>query len=157
MSATKWLSEIRLTTWDGFDGYWIPRGWSKEGPIKTQSRIDVPRGGASLTAGTNAIAGVAWAPTRGIDKVEVQVDDGDWQEARLGDETTDLSWRQWVVEWDAAHRRPPDPGPGHRRRGRDPDRRDRSPRPQRRHRLAHHQRHRRLTPTLRFWPLILRP
>ena len=62
------------------------RGWSKEGPIKTESRIDVPRGGASLTAGANAIAGVAWAPTRGIDKVEVQVDDGDWQEARLGDE-----------------------------------------------------------------------
>ena len=51
VSATKWLSEIELTTWDGFDGYWIPRGWSKEGPIKTQSRIDVPRGGASLTAG----------------------------------------------------------------------------------------------------------
>ena len=101
VSATKWLSEIRLTTWDGFDGYWIPRGWSKEGPIKTQSRIDVPRGGASLTAGRNAIAGVAWAPARGIERVEVQVDDGDWQEARLGDETTDLSWRQWVVEWDA--------------------------------------------------------
>jgi DMSO/TMAO reductase YedYZ molybdopterin-dependent catalytic subunit len=101
VSATKWLSEIQLTTWDGFDGYWIPRGWAKEGPIKTQSRIDVPRGGASLTAGRNAIAGVAWAPIRGIDKVEVQVDDGDWQEARLGDETTDNSWRQWVVEWDA--------------------------------------------------------
>jgi DMSO/TMAO reductase YedYZ molybdopterin-dependent catalytic subunit len=101
VSATKWLSEIRLTTWDDVDGYWIPRGWAKEGPIKTQSRIDVPRGGASLTAGRNAIAGIAWAPTRGIEKVEVQVDDGEWQEARLGDETTDLSWRQWVVEWDA--------------------------------------------------------
>ncbi len=46
VSATKWLSEIELTTWDAFDGYWIPRGWSKEGPIKTQSRIDVPRSGA---------------------------------------------------------------------------------------------------------------
>ncbi len=101
VSATKWLSEIRLTTWDGFDGYWIPRGWSKEGPVKTQSRIDVPGGGASLSAGRNAIAGVAWAPTRGIERVEVQVDDDDWQEARLGDETTDLTWRQWVVEWDA--------------------------------------------------------
>ena len=101
VSATKWLSEIRLTTWDGFDGYWIPRGWGKEGPIKTQSRIDVPRSGASLTAGPNAIAGVAWAPNRGIERVEVQVDDGEWQEARLGEETTDNSWRQWVVEWDA--------------------------------------------------------
>ena len=101
VSATKWLSEIELTTWDDFDGYWIPRGWAKEGPIKTQSRIDVPRSGASLTAGPNAIAGVAWAPSRGIEQVEVQVDDGDWQEARLGDETTDDTWRQWVVEWDA--------------------------------------------------------
>jgi DMSO/TMAO reductase YedYZ molybdopterin-dependent catalytic subunit len=101
VSATKWLSQIDLTTWDGFDGYWIPRGWSKDGPIKTESRIDVPRGGASLTAGRQAIAGVAWAPTRGIEKVEVQVDDGEWLEARLGDETTDLSWRQWVLEWDA--------------------------------------------------------
>jgi DMSO/TMAO reductase YedYZ molybdopterin-dependent catalytic subunit len=101
VSATKWLQEIRLTTWDGFDGYWIPRGWAKEGPIKTQSRIDVPHGGQTLDAGRTPIAGVAWAPTRGIAKVEVQVDDSGWQEVRLGDETTDLSWRQWVVEWDA--------------------------------------------------------
>lgn len=100
VSATKWLSEIRLTTSD-VDGYWIPRGWSKDGPIKTESRIDVPRSGSAIDAGATPIAGVAWAPTRGIDRVEVQVDDGEWQEARLGDGTTDLTWRQWVVEWDA--------------------------------------------------------
>ena len=51
VSATKWLSEIRLTTLEDFDGYWIPRGWSKEAPIKTESRIDVPRSGALLPAG----------------------------------------------------------------------------------------------------------
>ena len=62
VSATKWLREIELTTWEDFDGYWVPRGWSKEGPIKTMSRIDVPRSGASLDAGPQAIAGVAWAP-----------------------------------------------------------------------------------------------
>jgi DMSO/TMAO reductase YedYZ molybdopterin-dependent catalytic subunit len=101
VSATKWLAEIELTTWDAVDGYWIPRGWAKEGPIKTQSRIDVPHGGQTLDAGRTPIAGVAWAPTRGIAKVEVQVDDSEWREARLGDETTDLSWRQWVLEWDA--------------------------------------------------------
>lgn len=101
VSATKWLAEIRLTTWDGFDGYWIPRGWGKEGPIKTQSRIDVPRPGSTIATGTTPIAGVAWAPHRGIDRVEVQVDDGEWRDARLGDETTDDSWRQWVLEWDA--------------------------------------------------------
>jgi DMSO/TMAO reductase YedYZ molybdopterin-dependent catalytic subunit len=98
VSATKWLREILITTWDGFDGYWIPLGWSKEGPIKTQSRVDVPMG--TVPAGTVSIAGVAWAPTRGISGVEVQIDDGDWQEAELGPGTTDLTWRQWVLRTD---------------------------------------------------------
>jgi DMSO/TMAO reductase YedYZ molybdopterin-dependent catalytic subunit len=101
VSATKWLSEIELTTWDAFDGYWIPRGWSKEGPIKTQSRIDVPRSGANLAVGrTAAIAGVAWAPTRGIERVEVRIDDEPWQEARLSGALSSAAWVQWVLEWD---------------------------------------------------------
>jgi DMSO/TMAO reductase YedYZ molybdopterin-dependent catalytic subunit len=101
VSATKWLSEIRLTRWDEFDGYWIPRGWSKEGPVKTQSRIDVPRARARLTPGTTPIAGVAWAPTRGISKVEVQIDDDPWQAAQLGDTVSDNTWVQWMLAWDA--------------------------------------------------------
>jgi DMSO/TMAO reductase YedYZ molybdopterin-dependent catalytic subunit len=101
VSATKWLAEIELTTWTGFDGYWIPRGWAKEGPIKTQSRIDVPRGGAHLPAGRTAVAGVAWAPTRGIRVVEVRVDDGAWQPARLSSELSSYAWVQWIVSWDA--------------------------------------------------------
>lgn len=101
VSATKWLNEITLTTMDAFDGYWIPRGWSKLGPIKTQSRIDVPRRGTGVTAGKVPIAGVAWAMHRGISKVEVRVDDGEWAEARLADEPTVDAWRQWVYEWDA--------------------------------------------------------
>jgi DMSO/TMAO reductase YedYZ molybdopterin-dependent catalytic subunit len=100
VSATKWLSEIELTTWEDFDGYWIPRGWSKEGPIKTQSRIDVPGSGA-IDAGPTAVAGVAWAQHRGISKVEVQVDDEPWAEARLAAAPHDDTWRQWVFEWDA--------------------------------------------------------
>ena len=100
VSATKWLSEIELTTFDAFEGYWIPRGWSVEGPVKTQSRIDTPRTGKELPAGTPvAVAGVAWAPGRGVAKVEVQVDDGPWQEARLGSEHARTTWRQWVWEW----------------------------------------------------------
>jgi DMSO/TMAO reductase YedYZ molybdopterin-dependent catalytic subunit len=102
VSATKWLSEIELTTWDGFDAYWIPRGWAKEAPIKTQSRIDVPRGRARLEAGTQAIAGVAWAPDRGISKVEVQVDDGPWMEAELAAAIDEDTWRQWRYTWDAS-------------------------------------------------------
>ena len=101
VSATKWLQEIELTTWEDFDGYWIPRGWSKEGPIKTQSRIDVPRPFTLDTApGLQPIAGVAWAQNRGISKVEVQVDGGDWQEARLSSPISTHTWVQWVSEWD---------------------------------------------------------
>jgi DMSO/TMAO reductase YedYZ molybdopterin-dependent catalytic subunit len=101
VSATKWLDAIELTTWEDFDGYWVPRGWSKEGPIKTSSRIDVPSSGASVDAGTQAIAGVAWAPIIGIGQVEVQVDDGPWMGATLGDAASGNTWVQWYVPWDA--------------------------------------------------------
>lgn len=102
VSATKWLTEIELTTWDAFDAYWIPRGWAKEAPIKTQSRIDVPARGSSVPAGRRPIAGVAWAPTRGVAKVEVQVDGEPWQTATLGDDGGAESWRQWVLYWEAS-------------------------------------------------------
>ncbi|HWB73101.1 MAG TPA: molybdopterin-dependent oxidoreductase [Egibacteraceae bacterium] len=102
VSATKWLQELALTTWEGFDAYWVPRGWAKEGPVKTQSRIDVPRDGASLPAGRQPVAGVAWAPHRGIDRVEVQVDEGPWVQARLAGPGGVDTWRQWLVEWQAA-------------------------------------------------------
>ncbi|MCB1007229.1 MAG: molybdopterin-dependent oxidoreductase, partial [Acidimicrobiales bacterium] len=98
VSATKWLSRIELTTLDAADGYWIPRGWAKEAPIKTQTRIDTPRS-SDQAAGSVPVAGVAWAPTRGIAKVEVQIDDGPWEEARLGPGTSDDTWRQWVYDW----------------------------------------------------------
>ncbi len=101
VSATKWLREMELTTWDDFDGYWISRGWSKEGPIKTMSRIDIPRSSAQLTPGPTAIAGVAWAPDLGISGVEVQVDDGPWAACRLGDVASENTWVQWLYEWDA--------------------------------------------------------
>ena len=100
VSAVKWLEEIHLTTWDGFDGYWVPRGWSKEGPMKTQSRIDVPAAGQGLVAGQlTPIAGIAWAPTRGIERVEVSVDGGDWLPCELGEALGDESWVQWHREW----------------------------------------------------------
>lgn len=100
VSAVKWVEEIHLTTWDGFDGYWVPRGWSKRGPMKTQSRIDVPGRGERPVAGTEtAIAGIAWAPTRGISAVEVRVDDGPWQRCELGEALGDESWVQWHLPW----------------------------------------------------------
>src|SRR5262249_62163910 len=80
VSATKWLKELELTT-DDFQGYWVPLGWAKKGPILTQSRIDVPGSGDHGTAGRVPVAGVAWAPDRGGAKVEGSVDDGAWQGA----------------------------------------------------------------------------
>jgi DMSO/TMAO reductase YedYZ molybdopterin-dependent catalytic subunit/uncharacterized membrane protein (UPF0136 family) len=101
VSATKWLTEINMTTLEDFDGYWIPRGWAKEAPIKTQSRIDVPKRGQPVKAGKVAVAGVAWAMHRGIKMVEVQIDDGPWAVAKLADEPSVDAWRQWLHEWDA--------------------------------------------------------
>lgn len=102
VSATKWLSEIELTTWDGFDAYWIPRGWAKEAPIKTQSRIDAPDTRVAHPAGPITVGGVAWAPLKGIDRVEVRVDGGSWIGAEVSTPLSDRAWVQWkaVVDLD---------------------------------------------------------
>ena len=101
VSATKWIEEINLTTWEDFNGYWINLGWSKEGPMKTMSRIDVPRHRERLEHGTQILAGVAWARNRGISAVEVAIDEGEWQLCDLAVPGTDEAWVQWKVEWDA--------------------------------------------------------
>ncbi len=95
VSATKWLSSIELTTLAGFDGFWIPRGWSKLAPVKMSSRIDVPQNLSRVPAGRTVLAGVAWSPGTGIDRVEVRVDEGPWVEADLGGELSEDTWRQW--------------------------------------------------------------
>jgi DMSO/TMAO reductase YedYZ molybdopterin-dependent catalytic subunit len=99
VSACKWITELELSSFQDFDAYWVPRGWAQQAPIKTQSRIDTPRGKA--TAGTVTVAGVAWAQHRGIDKVEVRVDDGPWQTATLADTVSVDTWRQWFWRWPA--------------------------------------------------------
>lgn len=98
VSATKWLSDLELTTLESFNGYWVPLGWSKEAPILTQSRIDTPHG--SVATGRVAIAGIAWAPDRGVSKVEVAVD-GEWRDAQLSVPISETTWVQWVVAWEA--------------------------------------------------------
>lgn len=100
VSATKWLTEIALTSAD-VDGYWVPRGWAKDAPTKPSSRIDVPRDGARVDAGRVAVAGVAWAPVGEVSAVEVAVDDGPWRPARLEPSLGPYAWRQWVLDWDA--------------------------------------------------------
>jgi len=102
VSATKWLTEIELTTLEAFDAYWVPLGWAKEGPILTQSRIDVPVGNGFVTPGSFTVAGVAWAPTRGISRVEVRLDDGSWQQAVLSQPLSNYAWVQWKLPLDLA-------------------------------------------------------
>jgi DMSO/TMAO reductase YedYZ molybdopterin-dependent catalytic subunit len=101
VSACKWITEIELTRFADFDAYWVPRGWSAQGPIKTQSRIDTPRDGAKRPAGPVMVAGVAWAQHTGVAKVEVQVDGGPWAEATLAGTVSSDTWRQWSYRWDA--------------------------------------------------------
>jgi DMSO/TMAO reductase YedYZ molybdopterin-dependent catalytic subunit len=101
VSATKWLSQIELTTREAADGYWIPLGWAKDGPILTQSRIDTPRDGDSFAAAQVDIGGLAWAPDRGISQVEVRVDDGPWQAAMLSRAISKATWVQWTLPWPA--------------------------------------------------------
>ncbi|GAA3783446.1 sulfite oxidase [Plantactinospora mayteni] len=99
VSACKWLVELELTSFADFDAYWVPRGWSARGPIKTQSRIDTPRAGRTLPAGPVTVAGVAWAQHVGIRQVEVRVDDGDWQPAALAGSVSTDTWTQWSWRW----------------------------------------------------------
>ena len=111
VSATKWVERITITDWVGVDGFWMPRGWSKYGPVKTQSRIDVPVNGSTVTSGPTTLGGVAWSPTVGIERIEVSIEDadqvrqtnqfvGEWVEAELANTESDETWVQWRLDWD---------------------------------------------------------
>ncbi|MEV6492890.1 molybdopterin-dependent oxidoreductase, partial [Actinoplanes sp. NPDC051633] len=103
--ACKWLTELELTTFADFDAYWVRRGWAADGPVKTASRIDRPLPFARVKAGPVTVAGVAWAQGRGIETVEVRVDDGPWRRAELLPVPSADTWVQWRLQWNAA------PGP----------------------------------------------
>ncbi|MFL4477522.1 molybdopterin-dependent oxidoreductase [Paeniglutamicibacter sp. ORCA_105] len=100
VSATKWVVDLEVTRFEDKVAYWTTRGWSDHGPIKLSSRVDVPRSFASVPAGTVVMGGTAWAQTKGISKVQVQIDDGDWMDTELGAEASVDTWRQWRYEWD---------------------------------------------------------
>lgn len=101
VSATKWVTELEVTRFADATSYWTDRGWSPRGPIKLESRIDVPRKSQGLKAGDSVIAGVAWQQGVGVSGVEVQVDEGDWQEATLATAISDDTWVQWMLPWNA--------------------------------------------------------
>jgi DMSO/TMAO reductase YedYZ molybdopterin-dependent catalytic subunit len=101
VSATKWVTEWEVTRFSDFRAYWTQRGWGERGPVKTQSRIDVPRDGSTVAAGESVIAGVAWAQHVGIERVEVRIGDGPWREATLAAAANVDTWVQWRIDWDA--------------------------------------------------------
>jgi DMSO/TMAO reductase YedYZ molybdopterin-dependent catalytic subunit len=105
VSATKWVVDLEVTRFADSKAYWTQRGWSERGPIKTMARVEVPKSFAKVPAGRVAIGGTAWAQTRGITKVEVQIDGGPWTEAVLSAEASVVTWRQWSFDWEAT------PGP----------------------------------------------
>jgi len=99
VSATKWVTDLNVTTFAKEQGYWIPRGWGVRAPIKTMSRIDRPKG-LSRVKGRTVVAGTAWAQPTGVAKVEVRADGGPWQETQLGTDVSDSTWRMWRIELD---------------------------------------------------------
>jgi DMSO/TMAO reductase YedYZ molybdopterin-dependent catalytic subunit len=106
VSATKWVTDLELTRFDRAEAYWTRLGWSARGPIKTESRVDVPRDGQQVDRGPVRFGGVAWAQHRGVRAVEVRIDrpdrQGDWQPAQLGAAYSDDTWRLWSVDWTAS-------------------------------------------------------
>lgn len=101
VSATKWVTQLEVTRFDRAQAYWTTRGWSERGPIKLQSRIDVPRRGQRIEAGEAVIAGMAWQQHTGIEAVEVRVDDGPWRRAELATAISADTWVQWRLPWTA--------------------------------------------------------
>jgi hypothetical protein len=101
VSATKWVTDWEVTRFADVEAYWTQRGWAERGPVKTQSRIDVPRDGSVVEAGESVVAGVAWAQHTGIEKVEVRIGDGPWREATLAAAPTADTWVQWRLDWTA--------------------------------------------------------
>jgi DMSO/TMAO reductase YedYZ molybdopterin-dependent catalytic subunit len=99
-SATKWVTDIELTTFAAKKQYWVPRGYAERAPIKTESRIDMPQGLQALPSGKVVVAGIAWAQTKGVSKVEVQMDGGPWQEADLAVTVNAETWRMWRKVYD---------------------------------------------------------
>jgi hypothetical protein len=93
---------MTATTYARDRAYWTVRGWATDAPILTQSRIDTPRAQSTLSAGQVVVGGVAWAQGRGVESVELRVDDGDWQEVELGPDAGIDYWRQWYLPWEAS-------------------------------------------------------
>jgi DMSO/TMAO reductase YedYZ molybdopterin-dependent catalytic subunit len=98
MKNVKWITRIELVDYD-FKGYWMQRGWSDPAPYQTSTRIDVPANRAQVNSGEVALGGVTFAGYRGIQKVEVSLDDGGtWEDALLKPALGQNTWNLWVLK-----------------------------------------------------------
>ena len=101
VSATKWVIDWEITKFSDFEAFWTQRGWGERGPIKTGSRIDVPRSGETVAPGPTTIGGVAWRQHVGIEGVEVRIDDEPWKPAEISTVPSADTWVQWKLDWEA--------------------------------------------------------
>jgi len=102
MKQPKWLLSIEATDrWE--PGYWVKRGWDRTARMKATSVIDTVSVDMMLAQADSStripVGGIAHAGARGISKVEVRVDDGPWQEARLRAPLSDTTWVVWRYDW----------------------------------------------------------
>lgn len=97
VSATKWVVDLKVSTFADIDAYWTRRGWSELGPVKMSSRIDVPGSGDRVGGGDVTFAGMAWSQHTGIEAVHIAVDGGSWLPAEISHPPTNDTWVQWVA------------------------------------------------------------
>ena len=110
MMNPKWLTEIELVD-TVYQGYWQRLGWSNIAQDNAGSSILIPGQAParqrfrtldetvdSSYGGKVPIAGIAFAGTRGISKVEVSTDGGTtWKTAQIKDPLSKYTWVLWTA------------------------------------------------------------
>lgn len=102
MKQPKWITQMEFLNADQ-DGYWVRRGWSKDALVRATSVIDTVAVNDHMEIDGRTlipVGGIAWASVRGISRVEVRVDSGEWQEAQLRSPVSDRTWTIWRYDWE---------------------------------------------------------
>jgi DMSO/TMAO reductase YedYZ molybdopterin-dependent catalytic subunit len=108
VASVKWLTEIIVAD-RAFDGYfqttkywyeWIRDGREEREPVtllNVRALIVAPGPGMSLPRGETAVRGIAWSGAASIAKVEVSLNGGPWQDARMIGEGRRGAWQWWEL------------------------------------------------------------
>jgi DMSO/TMAO reductase YedYZ molybdopterin-dependent catalytic subunit len=100
MKNVKWVTKIEVVEYD-FTGYWQTRGWNDVATVNTSSRIDLPKNRSNLRTGENYVGGIALAGSRGIQRVEVSIDEGrTWGLASIKPALGPNTWVLWLFGYD---------------------------------------------------------